>query len=227
VLELDPSRADAGLVLGTYRYLVADLSVLKRWMAYMVGFGGDKARAGQLLEACAAFPSDVQTEAQFVLIVVHTRERRYDEALRVLQLLRPRYPVTRLLWLESGAAELRAGRPAAAAAYLDTGLAMFELDARRKAFGEAALWRYKRGAARLLVDDRTGAAADLKAALEAPARDWVHGRVQTELGKIALLAGNRAGARHAWMKAVELGRGDNDGAGADEAERLQKRLGRN
>ena len=162
------------------------------------------ARAGQLLEACAAFPSDVQTEAQFVLIVVHTRERRYDEALRVLQLLRQEYPSIGC-WPESGATELRAGRPAAAAAYLDTGLGMFERDARRKAFSEAALWRYKRGAARLLVDDRTGAAADLKAALDAPARDWVHGRVQTELGELALLAGDRASARQAWMKAVELG----------------------
>ena len=220
VLALDPSRVEAGLVLGTYRYLVANLSLVKRWMAYAVGFGGDKERAIRLLEACAMRPSDVQTEARFVLIVVHTRERRYNEALKVLQVLRAAYPTNRLLWLESGATELRAGRAAAAAAYLDTGLAMFGSDDRRKALGEAALWHYKRGAARVLLDDRAGAAADLQAALDAPGRDWVHGRTHTELGKIAAAAGDRAAARQHWTKAAELGRRDNDGAGAVDAERL-------
>ena len=44
VLALAPARKDAGLIVGTYRYLVASLSMPVRWMAYVAGFGGDKER---------------------------------------------------------------------------------------------------------------------------------------------------------------------------------------
>ena len=40
VLEIDPKRHDAGLVVGTYRYVVATLPLPVRLMAYLVGFGG-------------------------------------------------------------------------------------------------------------------------------------------------------------------------------------------
>src|SRR5262245_14628247 len=40
VLQLDPRRKDAALIVGTYRYLVAALALPLRWMAYMAGFGG-------------------------------------------------------------------------------------------------------------------------------------------------------------------------------------------
>ena len=40
VLELDPSRADAGSIIGTYRYFVSALSMPVRWIAYISGFGG-------------------------------------------------------------------------------------------------------------------------------------------------------------------------------------------
>ena len=42
VLELDPSRSDAGLAVGTYRYLVSSLPVHMRMLAYVAGFGGGK-----------------------------------------------------------------------------------------------------------------------------------------------------------------------------------------
>src|SRR5437773_8333134 len=44
VMTLDPRRKDAGLIVGTYRYLVAVLAFPLRWMAYVAGFGGGKER---------------------------------------------------------------------------------------------------------------------------------------------------------------------------------------
>src|SRR5262245_24037411 len=42
VLSLDPRRKDAGLIVGTYRYIVATLALPLRMMAYMAGFGDRK-----------------------------------------------------------------------------------------------------------------------------------------------------------------------------------------
>ena len=56
VLALDPSRKDAGLTVGTYRYVVATLSLPARWVAYLVGFGGDKSKGLHMIEEAARYP---------------------------------------------------------------------------------------------------------------------------------------------------------------------------
>ena len=48
VLALEPHRKDAGLIVGTYRYIVATLSLPLRWVAYVAGFGGDRERGMRL-----------------------------------------------------------------------------------------------------------------------------------------------------------------------------------
>src|SRR6185295_3820033 len=62
VLELDPVRRDAGLIVGTYRYIVAALSLPIRWVAYVVGFGGGKEKGLQMVEEAAAFGGDNQED---------------------------------------------------------------------------------------------------------------------------------------------------------------------
>src|SRR5215467_9761250 len=42
VLDLQPQRMDAGLIVGTYRYIIATLSLPLRVVAYAAGFGGGK-----------------------------------------------------------------------------------------------------------------------------------------------------------------------------------------
>ncbi len=219
-IELDPSRKDADLVLGTYRYIVANLSRVMRWAAYIIGFGGGRERAIQQLESCAAYRSDVQVEAKFALVLIYSRERRHDEVRRLLQSLREEFPTNRLLWLESGANELRAGRLREALALLTTGIGMFERDSRPKSFGEGALWYFKRGAALVANNDGPRAEADLRRALELEARDWVRGRVHCELGKLADLNGDRPRARQEYQQARFLAGRDNDPQGVAEAERL-------
>jgi hypothetical protein len=63
----------------------------------------------------------------------------------------------------------------------------------------------------------------LGSALLVPARPWIHGRTQIELGKIADLAGNRGLAIQEYEEGARLRAGDADEAGAREARTLAKR----
>jgi tetratricopeptide (TPR) repeat protein len=220
VLALDPARKDAGLIVGTYRYIVSTLALPVRWMAYMVGFGGGKDRGLRMIEEAALYGGDNQEDARFALVLLYNRDQRFDDALRTLAVLRERYPRNRLVWLESGATCLRAGRPADAERFLSDGMTRAATDQRQRMFGEDALWYYKRGAARAALGRGADAEADLVKALKAEGRKWVHGRTNLELGKLALKAGRRPEARKAFEAAITFCDADNDGAMADEARRL-------
>jgi tetratricopeptide (TPR) repeat protein len=219
VLTLAPQRHDAALVVGTYRYIVATLSLPVRWVAYMAGFGGGRERGLQLVEEAAGYSGENQTDARFALTLLYNREKRYDDALKQLGVLRESYPRNRLVWLESGSTLLRAGRAADAAHILTDGLARFADDRRPRMFGENALWHYKRGAAFAALG-RSEAPTELRQAIGVEGRKWVHGRAHIELGKLALKVGNRAAAREEFRAAIPLCESDNDQAWADEARRL-------
>jgi tetratricopeptide (TPR) repeat protein len=223
VLALDPSRKDAAFFTGSYRYAVANLSSVIRWLAYLAGFSGDRQLAIRMLEESAAYPSDVQADARILLVLVYNKERRYSDAQRLLEGLRRDFPKNRLLWLESGSAEMRAGRPAQALEFLDAGIAMVEQDPRQKAFGETAMWHAKRGAAHVALGNRARAEADLRSALAVEGREWVHGRCHLELGKLADLSGHRTAAVAEYKLAEALCRRDRDPIGRTEAERLLNR----
>ena len=139
VLELDPSRKDAGLVVGMYRYIVSQLSLPIRMMAYVAGFGGGKERGIQMIEEAAAHRGDSAADAKFALVLIYNREERYDDALRVLAQLQREFPRNRILWLEAGATALRGRRHAEAERVLNEGLTRMNGDARPRMFGEEAL----------------------------------------------------------------------------------------
>jgi len=220
VLALDPRRKDAGLIVGTYRYIVSALALPLRWMAYVVGFGGGKERGLHMIEEAAAFGGDNQEDARFALVLLYNREKRYDDALKTLATLRERYPRNRLTWLETGATFLRAGRAAEAERVLTEGLARMAGDSRQRMFGEDALWYYKRGMARAALGRAGDADADLRRALRSEGRKWVHGRTHLELGKLAMKDGKTSMARDELRTAITLCEGDNDPVPADEARRL-------
>ena len=217
VLELDPARKDAGLITGVYRYVVSQMSLPLRMMAYVAGFGGGKERGLQMIEDAAAYRSESQADARFALVLLDNREGRYGEAMRQLAELQRVYPRNRLLWLESGGTALRGGRAADAESQLSAGLRMLAADKRQRMFGEEALWYGKRGAARVTLR-RLDAEMDLRRTIAAAdARMWVKGRAYTELGKIADLRRDRAAARANFQRAVTLCESDNDPLGADAA----------
>jgi tetratricopeptide (TPR) repeat protein len=222
VLEIDPKRKDAGLIVGTYRYVVSVLALPLRWVAYVAGFGGGKEKGLELIEDAAAYPGDSQTDARFALIILYNREKRYDAALKHLAALRERYPRNRLVWLESASTCLRAGRPADANRFLSEGWARFGSDKRVRMFGEDALWQFKIGVTHSALGRSAEAEQALSKAVSLEGRSWVHGRAHIELGRLAQKAGQKAEAQKHFRAAIPLCEGDNDQAAADEARRLLK-----
>jgi tetratricopeptide (TPR) repeat protein len=222
VLTIDPRRKDAGLIVGTYRYIVATLALPLRMMAYVAGFGGNREKGLHLIEGAAAYGGENQTDARFALLLLYNREKRYGDALAQLALLREKYPRNRLVWLESGSTCIRAGRYGEAERFLDEGMRRFADDRRPRMFGEDALWYYKRGTARAWNGKPRDAEPDLRKALSVPARKWVYARTHLELGRIAVNAGNKAAARPELQQAIALSDTDNDPGTAEEARRLMK-----
>jgi tetratricopeptide (TPR) repeat protein len=203
-LALDSRRHDAGLIVGTYRYLVSTLPPLWRLMAYVAGFGGGKERGLKMIEDTVAAAGENRTDAEFALVLLYNREKRYDDAMRVLGNLRRRYPRNRLVLLEAGATATRANRPAEADALLTEGLAMLARDNRAKIPGEDALWHYKRGAARVMLRRADEATADLRRAQAGDAVSWVKGRAHLEMARLALQRGDRTAARQSAAQAIAV-----------------------
>jgi tetratricopeptide (TPR) repeat protein len=221
VLQLAPTRTDAGLIVGTYRYLVGSLVLPARWLAYMAGFGGDKERGLRLIADAARHPTSASTDARFALVLLLNREERFDEAVGYVRELQRQYPRNRLLWLEAGSTLLRAGRAADADTVLTEGLDKLRADTRPRMFGEEGLWYYKRGEARVRQGRAAEAAADLTQSLAVETQAWVRGRTHLELGKAADLAGDRTKARAEYDRCLKLCAAANDTAAAEQARSLR------
>ena len=222
VLALDPSRKDAGLIVGTYRYIISTLNLPMRWMAYVAGFGGDRALGIRMVEEAARYSSEAQTDAKVALVLFYNREQRYGDALAMTRDLMARYPRNRLLWLEAGATAIRGGKFEEGERLLNDGLARFEGDTRPRAFGETALWYYKRGMARVALRKLGDAGSDLRRARGEPAHEWVTGRVELELGKLADLLARRDEAIRAYQEALRFAALGNDDDTSDRARQLLK-----
>ena len=220
VMELDMRRRDAGLIVGTYRYLIAGMALPMRLVAYAAGFGGGREKGIALVQEAADYDGENRTDARVALVLLFNRERRYDEALKQLDRLRAEYPRNRLFWLETGGTFLRAGRHADANRVLTEGIDRFADDTRPRMFGEGALWYQKRGAARAALGLAAEARDDLQKSIAAEGRRWVHGQARLELGRLALKANDRAGAQEELKTAISLCESDNDQPCANEARRL-------
>lgn len=219
VLELDPSRHDAALIVGMYRYVVSTLSLPMRMMAYVAGFGGGRETGIEMLRRAAAGGGEARTDALFALVLVYNREGRFREALDVLGQLRNLYPRNRLVLLEAGSTAIRGKRPADAEALLTEGLGILSKEQRPRFPGEEQLWRYKRGAARRALG-RPDAADDLRAATAREAQAWVAGRARVELGRLAMTRGDRAAAAAEARQAETLCRNGNDPQCVEDARTL-------
>ena len=222
VLELAPERKDAALIVGTYRYVVSAPPFVLRIMAYLVGFGGGKEEELALVEQAAEEVGAKGTEAKFALILLYNREKRYDEAQRVLEELQQQYPKNRLLWLEAGSTLLRAERAAEADAVLADGFAILDRDPRARMYGEEALWQLKRGVAKVHLERWSQARPELEAAAAADAYEWIRGRALVELGKLADVDGNRDEARRLYEEAIDRCKSGRDKECEETAKQLRK-----
>jgi tetratricopeptide (TPR) repeat protein len=222
VLERDPKRVAAGLVVGTYQYLISTLSWPTRFVARIVGFGSGKAEGIALLEGATRDP-ETRVDAEFALMLIYSREGRHNDVVRIAHKLSTEFPKNRLLVLEEGAAAIRAGRASEADATLTRGLEGLVRDTRPRVPGEESLWLYKRGLARLNQNRLPAATTDLNAAIAAKPTNWIRGRIYVELGKLADLAGKRADAQSAYRTAKTTCEANADTLCAEEASKHLKK----
>jgi tetratricopeptide (TPR) repeat protein len=171
------------LIVGLYRYTIANLSLPMRLMARIAGFEGGRDSGVRLVREAAQFESAAQTNARLTLLLIDNRERNYDEALVLVRQLQQQFPRNRLLSLEEGSTALRAAKPAVAIAALNRGLDAFQRDTRMEAFGEEANWRLHRGRALLLLNDAAAARRDLQFAAVADGPRWIQTRARELLAR--------------------------------------------
>ena len=91
--------------------------------------------------------------------------------------------------------------------------------------GEEALWRYKRGAARAALNRIEEAGVDLKAATSPSAQDWVRGRANVELARLAVRGGDTGSARDLALRAESLCEKGSDPACVSDARNVARSAG--
>jgi tetratricopeptide (TPR) repeat protein len=101
VLKLDPTRVDANLTLGLYEYAVASLPLPVKMVVGVVGFRGSKRKGLQLVESVSKEGRWSRDDAKTLLIVLYTREKRYNDALAFARELMAKYPRNYLFRLEA------------------------------------------------------------------------------------------------------------------------------
>jgi tetratricopeptide (TPR) repeat protein len=93
VLNLDPTFDDARMSIGTYDYVIGVLPGFLRFLLAPFGIRSEGKEAGiRQLETAAAKGKMNSTDARMVLTVVYNREKKYDEALRLINELHAKYP---------------------------------------------------------------------------------------------------------------------------------------
>ena len=101
VLKLDPNFIDAGLTVGLYEYVVGSLPLPIKVVAGITGFRGSKKKGLALLERVAQEGTWSRDDAKTLLIVLYTREKRFNDALSHARELSARYPRNYLFRLEA------------------------------------------------------------------------------------------------------------------------------
>jgi tetratricopeptide (TPR) repeat protein len=103
VLKLDPTFDDARLSVGTYDYVIGVIPSFIRVLLAPFGIRSAGKDAGiRELETAAAKGKMASTDARMVLTVVYTREKKYDQALVLINELHGKYPRNFLFELAKG-----------------------------------------------------------------------------------------------------------------------------
>jgi len=93
VLDLDPTFDDAQLSVGAFNYVVGVLPGFIRAPLLLLGLRSAGKDVGiQQLETAATKGKTTATDARMTLMVVYTRERKYEQALQMAKELHTRYP---------------------------------------------------------------------------------------------------------------------------------------
>ena len=85
VLKIDPHYDDAKLVVGTFQYIVGSLSWWEKTIAFVANMHGSKKKGLALLREAVAGGGEESIDASTILALFLAREKKYDEALALLQ----------------------------------------------------------------------------------------------------------------------------------------------
>jgi tetratricopeptide (TPR) repeat protein len=202
--ERDPGKRETALILGMSQYTISTMSWPVRTLARVSGLSGDRETGLALLREAATPGTETESDALLLLMIVDNREGRPIDALPRLAYLQRLHPRNRLLWLNHAATALAASQPHEAEQALSTGIARHDWDAGPTVLGEVALWFAQRGTARARLRRDEDAVIDLQRGLQADPRDWVRGRIHSQLGDLALTAGKRTEARQEFEMALDF-----------------------
>ncbi len=100
VLKLKPDYYDAYLSVGVYDYIIGNLPFSYKALATIVGIRGNKKRGITRLETLIEKNAANSDDARVVLLAIYRNEKRYEDALRLLEQLSSKYPNSYLLKLE-------------------------------------------------------------------------------------------------------------------------------
>jgi len=101
VLKLDPKYVDAQITIGLYEYVVGSLPLPVKVIAGATGYRGSKKRGLAMLEQVAREGRWAQDDAKTVLVLLYTREKRFEDVLKLTRELSAKYPRNYLLRLET------------------------------------------------------------------------------------------------------------------------------
>jgi tetratricopeptide (TPR) repeat protein len=101
VLKLDPKNIDAQITIGLYEYVVGSLPLPVKILAGATGYRGSKKRGLVMLEQVAKEGRWSQDDAKTVLILLYTREKHFEDVLKLARELSAKYPRNYLLRLET------------------------------------------------------------------------------------------------------------------------------
>jgi tetratricopeptide (TPR) repeat protein len=113
-----PEFADPLLAMGVYEYAAGSIGTLYKLFGWLLGIHGDRATGLRMLATVAAQGQLLDDDARTMLVLIYTREKRYEEAQQVLRQLGERFPENYLVPLDAATISLRRNRPDEALATL-------------------------------------------------------------------------------------------------------------
>jgi len=205
LLEGDPRAYDAYLTSGVFNYVTGSLGWETKWLALLFGYSGSKKRGIEQLNLAAQKAQLGSDDARVMLILIYTRERRFQQAFDELSILLKKYPKNYLVHLDMGGiALLMKNHAAALSIYNDILQKVRQQQPGYTGIEEATVFN-RLGVANRSKDDFQTAEEWFRKALAASNGNDLNRTVgHLELGKTYDLARRRDDAIREYQAVVEL-----------------------
>jgi tetratricopeptide (TPR) repeat protein len=112
VLKLKPDYYDAYLSVGMYDYIVGNLPFAYKALATLAGVRGNKQRGITRLQTIVEKAAATADDARVMLLAIYQNEKRFADALAILETLTQKYPASYLLKLETASTLVTLNRAA-------------------------------------------------------------------------------------------------------------------